>query len=230
MYLLIALTERDKRIILMLFLLVIVLIAFIAIVGAIITRVMKYQGQRMEDLTHDVVITGVIENKKQFLHYARVKNWRLFVTQAWIPLLIVFVGVMTLILRNAITDDWGYNLVDHHTTGFTTIFFLFDLDDPNIYHNFFGMNLICDWPAVLNSPHFEIEAWASYIFFFFVVVGGTWYLIILQSLIARTIKMYQLSYSMYHKSLDGYNVYDKYKKPAPTSEESRPVVPPDSPK
>ena len=203
----IALTDKDKRIILMLFLLLVVLIAFIAVLGAIITRVMRWQGKRMDDLTHDVVVTNVIDNKKAFLRYARTKNWYLFFKQAWIPLLIMVVAALTLIIRNTATNDWSYNLLDYEKTGFNTLFFIWDLKDPEIYHNFFGMNLICDWPKIINYPHFSIEAWASYLFFFGMLVGGTWYLVSLQCVIARTIRMYQLSYDLYRKSLDGYNKY-----------------------
>lgn len=205
----IALSDRDKRVILILFLLIIVAVALIAVLGAIITRVMKWQGRRIEDLTHDAVKTGVIENKKQFIRYARIKNWRLFFLQAWIPFTIMLLSALVLIIRNMATNDWGYNLVDHQTTGFTTLFFIFDFNDPEIYHNFFGLRILCDWPKVISMPHFSIQAWASYIFFFGMLVGGIWYLVSLQCLIARTIQMYRLSYQMYKKSLDGFNKYDQ---------------------
>lgn len=208
---LVAFSDRDKRVILILFLLIIVTIAFIAVLGAIITRVMQWQGKKMDELTHDVVITGVIENRRQFIRYARIKNWRLFFLQAWIPLLIIFVGVMTLIIRNAVTNDWGYNIYDYKDTGFNTLFFVWDFSDPNIYHRFFGITMICDWPPIINYPHFSINAWASYIFFLGTTVGGTWYFIRLQCLISRTIKMYKLSYTIYKKSLEDFNKYDGLK-------------------
>ena len=210
----IALTEKDKRVLLILFLLIIVVIAFVAVIGAIITRVMRWQGQKMDDLTHDVVVTNVVSNKKQFLRYARIKNWRYFFLQAWKPLLILLVTALVLIIHNSATNNWGYDLLDYKHTGFTTMFFLVNFDDPTIYHSFFGLNIICDWPKPLNIPHFEVEAIVSYIFFLGMLIGGTWYLIVLQCVIARTIRMYKLSYTMYHKSLNGYNKYDQLKNPA----------------
>ena len=204
---LISLSDKDKRVILIFFLLLIVIIAFIAIIGAIITRVMRWQGKRMDDLTHDVVVTNVIENKKDFMRYARIKNWYTFFKQAWIPLLILAASSLVLIIHNAATDNWGYDLVDYEKTGFTTLFFVWDFNDPNIYHTFFGMRLICDWPTIVNYPHFSLEAWASYIFFFGMIIGGGWYLVTLQCVIARTIRMWQLSYDLYTKSLEGYNKY-----------------------
>lgn len=210
-------SDKDKRILLILFLLIIVIIALVAVIGALITRVMRWQGKRMDDLTHDVVVTNVIENKKQFLHYARMKNWRLFFIQSWKPLTIMTAVALVLLIRNMVTADWSYNLVDYNVTGFNTLFFIFDFDDPNIYHTFFGINLICDWPHVISSPHFSPEAWASYVFFFGMLVGGIWYLVTLQCVISRTIRMYRLASSMYHKSLEGYNKYGTPKTTTTTS-------------
>ena len=204
---LISLSDKDKRVILIFFLLLIVIIAFIAVIGAIITRVMKWQGKKMDDLTHDVVVTNVVDNKKDFMRYARIKNWYTFFKQAWIPLIILTVSALILIIHNGATGDWSYDLLDYKSTGFTTLFFVWDFDDPNIYHTFFGVRLICDWPPILNYPHFSIEAWASYLFFFGMAIGGTWYLVTLQCVIARSIRMWQLSYDLYTKSLEGYNKY-----------------------
>ena len=202
--LLISLSDKDKRVILIFFLLLIVTIAFIAIIGAIITRVMKWQGKKMDDLTHDVVVTNVVDNKKAFLRYARIKNYYTFVRQSWKPLAILFITMMVLIIHNSVVG-WDYDLLDFNKTGFNTLFFVWDFSDPNIFHEFFGIRLICDWPPIINYPHFSIEAWASYIFFFGMMIGGIWYLITLQCVIARTIRMYQLYYELYRKSLDGYN-------------------------
>lgn len=202
----ISLSEKDKRVILIFFLLLIVTIAFIAVIGAIITRVMKWQGKRMDDLTHDVVVTNVIDNKKDFLRFARTKNWYLFFKQAWIPLVILLVSSLVLIIHNSVVG-WDYDLLDYEKTGFNTLFFIWDFNDPEIFHTFFGIKMICDWPKIINYPHFSLEAWASYIFFFGMLVGGTWYLIVLQCVIARTIRMYKLSYDIYGKSLEGFNKY-----------------------
>lgn len=202
----ISLSEKDKRVILIFFLLLIVTIAFIAVIGAIITRVMKWQGKRMDDLTHDVVVTNVIDNKKDFLRFARTKNWYLFFKQAWIPLVILLVSSLILIIHNSVVG-WDYDLLDYEKTGFNTLFFIWDFNDPEIFHTFFGIKMLADWPKIINYPHFSLEAWASYIFFFGMMVGGTWYLIVLQCVIARTIRMYKLSYDIYGKSLEGFNKY-----------------------
>ena len=43
------------------------------------------------------------------------------------------------------------------------------------------------------------------------IVGGSWYLIAIQSLISRTIRMYKLSTTVFEKSLEGFNQNEPFK-------------------
>ena len=201
----ISLTENDKRLIVALLLVVILVFVLIGYIGMIITRVMKWQGKKMDNLVHDVVVTKVITDKKHFIRYGRMKNWRTFFKQAWKPIIIMTVGIIVLLVRNMIYRDFSYNVFDYKKTGFGTLLFLWDFSSKDIYTTVFGIKVLAKWPPLLNTPHFELEAWASYIFMPCMIVGGGWYLVALQSLIARTIKLYKLSHSVFDKSLDGYN-------------------------
>lgn len=201
----ISLTENDKRLIVTLLLVVILVFVLIGYIGMIITRVMKWQGKKMDNLVHDVVVTKVITDKKHFIRYGRKKNWRTFFKQAWKPIIIMTVGIIVLLVRNMIYRDFSYNVFDYKKTGFGTLLFLWDFSSKDIYTTVFGIKVLAKWPPLLNTPHFELEAWASYIFMPCMIVGGGWYLVALQSLIARTIKLYKLSHSVFDKSLDGYN-------------------------
>lgn len=201
----ISLSETDKRVIFVLLLFIIVTLVILGYIGLIITRVMKWQGKRMDQLTHDVVVTKVIDNKKDFMRYARKKNWVCFFKQAWIPLLIMLVAGLILIIRNAVSKDWSYDVFDYKVTGFGTLLFIFDFSDPDIYVNVFGMTLLAEWPPVISYPHWSWEAWCSYLFVPIMTVGGVWYLISLQCVIARTIRMHELKHSVFDKSLENYN-------------------------
>ncbi len=205
MNILISLTENDKRLIVALLLVIILVFVLIGYIGMIITRVMKWQGKKMDNLVHDVVITKVITDKKHFIRYGRKKNWRTFFKQAWKPIIIMAVGIIVLLIRNMIYRDFSYNVFDYKKTGFNTLLFLWDFSSKDIYADIFGMKVLAKMPPLLNTPHFELEAWTSYIFMPCMIVGGCWYLVALQSLIARTIKLFKLSHSVFDKSLDGYN-------------------------
>ena len=58
------------------------------------------------------------------------------------------------------------------------------------------------------------------IFMSCMIVGGTWYLIAIQSLIARTIRMFQLSTSVFEKSLEGFNQNEQFKPSTPAPQEN----------
>lgn len=204
-----SLSENDKRLIFALLLVFILVFVLIGYIGYLITRVMKWQGKKLDTLVADPVVTRVITNKRHFCKYARKKNWRLFVKQSYISILIMITGALVLILRDAIMSDFAYNVWDYQEggTGFGTILFLFDFRKC---FQIVNGSVLVSWPEVINTPHFEVNAIVSYIFMTCMIVGGLWYLIALQSLISRTIRMYQLSTSAFEKTLEGFNQNTQY--------------------
>ena len=202
---LIALTETDKRVLIALCFVLIFAFILLGYIGLLIQRVMKNQGMKMDTMMHDIVITRVVSNKKQFIKCARTKNWVYFFKQAWIPLIILAVSFLIWITAQSIYE-FNYNLFDTQKTGFTTLFFTFNWEDPELYTKVFGLTLLAKWPELANTPHFEVEALFSYFFLPTFLTGIIWYLILLQALIARTYKMYRLADAIYEKSLEGYNI------------------------
>lgn len=204
---LISLSENDKRLILALFLVLILVFVLIGYIGFLITRLMKWQGKKLDTLVADPVVTRVITDKKHFIKYARKKNWRLFFKQSYIAILILVTAALVLVIRDAICRDFAYNVFEHHKTGFGTILFVWDFS--GCFKQQSG-SLLVTWPVLINKPHFEVNAIVSYIFVTSLIIGGGWYLIALQSLISRTIRMYQLSTSAFEKTLEGFNQNAQY--------------------
>ena len=202
MNILISLSENDKRLIFALLLVFILVFVLIGYIGFLITRVMKWQGKKLDHVVADPVVTRVITDKKHFKRYARKKNWRLFFKQSYIGVLILLTGGLVLLFRDIFTHDFAYQVFDHKTTGFGTILFVWDFSSC---FKFQSGSLVLNWPVLINTPHLVAEAWASYIFVTCLIVGGLWYLIALQALIARTIRMYHLSTSAFEKTLEGFN-------------------------
>lgn len=197
----VSLSPTDKRVIFFLLLLIILLLVALAYLGYIIKRIMIHQGKKVDDITHDAVITRVVDNRAHFVKYASKKNWILFFKQSYIPLLIILFGTLVLIIRNAVTQDFSYDVFDYHKTGFSTILFLWDFSNPDNYAKVFFLTLLAKWPDLLNTPHFEAEAWASYIFVPCVFVGGAWYLFSVQKALARTIRIHKLKKTLFAKDL-----------------------------
>ena len=197
---LISLSENDKRLIFALLIVIILLLVLIGYLSYLLVKLMMWQSKKMDTLIHDVIVTKVITDKKHLIQYGRKKNWALFFKQAYIPIIIALVGVIILLIRDSINNDFAYNPFSVEN-GFGSIFWTWKLSDE-----FVGGDLIKFNKIVLdNSPHFVAEGWAGYICCPCFIIGGLWYLVAVSSLIARTIMLYKRSREVFEKSLAGYN-------------------------
>ena len=199
---LISLSENDKRMIFAILIVAILVLVLIGYLGFLLTRLMKWQGKKMDTLIHDVVVTKVVKDKKHLISYGRKKNWALFFKQSYIPLIIITVGALVLIIRDSILNDWLYNPFSTEN-GFGTLFFTWKFSgemtgDSSSWIRF--NKLVVD-----NRPHFIASAWAGYIVCPCFLVGGVWYFLTASSLLARTIKLYMRSKQLFEKSLDDFN-------------------------
>ena len=201
MNVLLSLSENDKRLIFAILLVLILVIVLIGYIGFLVTRVMKWQGKKIDTLVADPVVTRVITDKHHFIRYARKKNWRLFFKQSYIGIILMILGVVILIIRDVVYKDFSYNPFNKDT-GFGSLLFVWDF---SVCFKREGISLVVNWPQLVNTPHFVLEAWGGYLFVIFVVTGGIWYLISLQALIARTLRMYKLSTTAFEKTLEGFN-------------------------
>ena len=76
MNLLVSLSENDKRLIFALLIVFVLVFVLIGYIGFLITRIMKWQGKKIDAVVADAVVSRVITTKKHFKEYARKKNWR----------------------------------------------------------------------------------------------------------------------------------------------------------
>lgn len=210
-YILISLSENDKRVLIGICIAIILIIVLIGILGSLVIKMMKYQGKKCDTLVADVVTARLIKSPAQLRKYARKKNVRYFIKQAWLPLLLVIIGVGTLFAHNIINEDWSYNPFNM-TDGFGTLLYTWDFNDPDMWTTIFGLRVIADWPPIVTRPHFVMEAIYSYGFVIFTFIGGIWYLVVSQAYLARTIRAGTLSRKLFEKSLDNFDLTA----PAPT--------------
>ena len=200
--LLIKLSENDKRVIIAIFLILILVFVLIGLIGSLIVRTMKWQGQKCDTLVSDVVTNHIVTTPTQLRNYARKKNARYFIKQAWIPILLILTGLLIIIIRDAVKQDWSYNPFNTND-GFGTLLFICDFDNAQ-YATIFGIKLLADWPPFI-APHFEQAALVSYFAIPPLIIGACWYLVAAQAYLARTIRAYQLSKKVFEKSLEDFN-------------------------
>ena len=202
--LLIQLTETDKRILIALCLVLILVFVIIGLLGSLIIRTMRWQGKKCDTLVSDVVVYKIVTTPKQLKKYARKKNSRYFLKQAWLPLLFVTLGALALIIHNIVFKNWAYNPFNSND-GFGTLLFLWDFNEADSYTTVFGLKVLAKWPPLYNQPHFVIDAIYSYIGVPLIIIGGIWYIVVAQAYLARTIRASKLSKQVFEKSLEGVN-------------------------
>ena len=201
---LIKLSENDKRVIIALLFVLILVFVIIGLLGSLIIRTMRWQGKKCDTLISDVVTHRIIQNPHQLRKYACKKNARYFIKQAWIPVLIILIGAGALIIHNIVNKNWAYNPFNKDD-GFGTLLFLWYFSDPDSYTVVFGLKILAKWPPLMNRPHFVVEAIFSYICVPCFIVGGIWYFVAAQAYLARTIRAHALAKKVFEKSLDNFD-------------------------
>lgn len=200
---LLKITENDKRVVIALLFIIIILFVVIGLLGSLIIRTMRWQGKKCDTLVSDVVTNHIVTTPHQLRVYAAKKNIRHFIKQAWIPIIIILVGVVTLIIRNAVMKDWSYNPFNIDD-GFGSLFFVWDFSKI-ITAPESGVGILLNWPELINQPHFVVEAIPAYVVVSCAIVGGLWYLVVAQAYLARTLRAIKLSKKVFEKSLENFD-------------------------
>lgn len=214
---LLKMSENDKRVIVALLFAIILTFVIIGLLGALIIRTMKWQGKKCDTLVSDVVTNHIVTTPYQLRKYASIKNARQFIKQAWMPIIILLIGAAVLIVHNIVVKDWTYDPFNKET-GFGTLLFMWDFNDPDSYTTIFGIKVIANWPPLINEPHFAVEALWSYFHIGCLAVGGLWYIVVSQAYLARTIRAIQLSKKVFEKSLDNFD------QNTPVNEQGQPTI------
>lgn len=201
---LLKLSENDKRLIIVILLLAILIFVIAGYVGLFVKKIMSIQSKKADTMVHDVVKAGVITTPKGLCNFGMRKNWRVLFQQSWIPVCIMLFGTLMLLIYCLATNNWDVNVWDYQNEGFGTLFHIFDWAHiPTA--NFFGIQLMNAWPECISTPHLSGYAWGSYIFIPCMFVGGTWFLVCTQAYIARSFRIKKLSKTVFNKSLDDFN-------------------------
>ena len=93
---LIKLSENDKRVLIALCLLVLVIIVIVGYLTIWVKKIMTNQGKKVDKMMYDIMKAKVITDSKTFSRVAKLKSRRYLVKQSWLPLLIAlfFTGVI----------------------------------------------------------------------------------------------------------------------------------------
>ncbi|MBM3909658.1 MAG: hypothetical protein FJ352_02690 [Firmicutes bacterium] len=183
--------------------LVLLALALIGGIGWIFETLIKKYGDQVDAETWKIYETRTVNTPKEFAKIAYKKSHRqAFKDYFWALLTIglmlgILFGYMTLMNDPTLIAD----LTNYETRGFNTIFPIFDW--ANIpTSNFFGLNIISDWPTLLNVPRFVPEATISYVIFLLTLFGGLLLTRATLALIGRTLRIQNKRNQIFMKNLD----------------------------
>ncbi len=183
--------------------LVLLVLALVGGIGWLFETLIKKYGDQVDAETWKIYETRTVNTPKEFAKIAFKKSHRqAFKDYFWALLTIGFMlgvlyGYMALMNDPTLIQD----LFNYETRGFNTIFPIFDW--ANIpTSNFFGLNIISDWPTLLNVPRFVPEATISYVIFLLSLLGGLLLSRATLALIGRTLRIQNKRNQIFMKNLD----------------------------
>ncbi len=183
--------------------LVLLVLALVGGIGWLFETLIKKYGDQVDAETWKIYETRTVNTPKEFAKIAFKKSHRqAFKDYFWALITIGFMlgvlyGYMALMNDPTLIQD----LFNYETRGFNTIFPIFDW--ANIpTSNFFGLNIISDWPTLLNVPRFVPEATISYVIFLLSLLGGLLLTRATLALIGRTLRIQNKRNQIFMKNLD----------------------------
>ena len=205
---LIQLTERDKRLLIALFIIFIVVFVLIAYIGQGVKSLMKRYGKGIDGYMHDLCKAKLVKNPKEFVAQVYKKETRvLYLKMRWACRIgLVISGMLILYAFVFRKDDPGSFAFFNDAMNDLKFGLTWPKDE------FFGIkNFPVDWPVVSKypSPKFEIASIITYlsvigyIYVGFVIVTST------MRFIARLNRARVKSVDVFTKSLDKLDLGDE---------------------
>ena len=189
----------------LLYLILIIIFLLIALVGGIgwlFERLVMRFGLQVDMDTWKIVETRVVTTPNDFKRIAFKKSYRrAFIDFFWVYLyagltLGVLFGYMALFNDQTLIND----LFDYTTRGFNTLFPIFDWQNLPT-NEFFGFQLISDFPTLLNAPRFVPEAIISYLIFILAMATLVNLTKAVLALFGRTIHIFNKANIIFTKNL-----------------------------
>lgn len=183
--------------------LVLLALALVGGIGWLFETLIKKYGDQVDAETWKIYETRTVNTPKEFAKIAFKKSHRQAFKDYFWALLTIGLMLGTLFGYMAFMNDPTLiqDLFNYETRGFNTIFPIFDW--ANIpTSNFFGLNIISDWPTLLNVPRFVPEATISYVIFLLALFGGLLLMRATLALIGRTLRIQNKRNQIFMKNLD----------------------------
>lgn len=203
---LLKLTENDKRILIAIFLVFILVLVLLGYIYTIIKKVMKRQGKTVDKYMYDLVETKVVNTPSHFKKVARKKSNLLFFKKAKTPAIIFAISAIVILLYVVISGNSDLKVLFSQDQGFGSLIITFDWKNtPKATLLGIKTFIPVNWPEVLHSPTFlynSFSAWISYFTIPAITISLIWYIFNVQAYIARSLRIKKMSKDVFAKDLE----------------------------
>jgi hypothetical protein len=197
--LLVALSEREKRLIGIVLFVILSVIYVIGIIANFFVNLFDARGKEIDHYLSDMLEFKIIKEPKYFRRYVTKREHRsLYLAIKWpTRLFIVSALLMALFITTALEGDYNIilKIIDD---------LVFEINFPT--QQFFGLNIINDWPFISVPTVLDYSTNGIYTYAF-LTVFFYWSLILINSLFnfaARSTRASRYSRTSFGKSLDAF--------------------------
>lgn len=221
-----ALSEKSQnvlKVIIIILLILVIVLTLLGLLGMLIEKIMKKQGRKVDEYMNHLIFSRMVDKKKDFEKYAKLKNRILFFKQSIPPVIFGVAAVLIWVIyhlafnpnwsESIFTGDLWYDGVNQRVgTGIMTLFYTFDFTKVEYVP---PLGFTFDKIIVTNTPHFVgWPTFINYIVFIFGAIAIIWYLVNVQAYVSRLFRISELSKKLYSKDLDSIDLsyfYDQQK-------------------
>lgn len=193
--------------ILVIFIILVSLFAFIGLIGLGIKKLMNYYGRSVDNLMSKLVISRAINNPADFRRIAFAKSYQSFYKASIAPTLLMITALVIYCVYHLIDGNWMESIFDIKT-GIGTLFHVFDWSTLEYFPplGFDFENLV-----MINEPHFlSGPEMTNYFIFLLGFSGVIYYLFVTLAKVSRDIRIIKLAKTMFRKDLDNVDLNSFY--------------------
>lgn len=194
----IVLSENDKRILVIIFLVFLLLVLLIGILTKVIKKEEKKEGLKLDKYVNGYIKYGFIKTEKEFKKLCKKKNDLLLLKQLSLPLIIFIIAFATLGIFCSVTkQDMSYIWPIYND-----MLIKIEVEETTA----FGfLKVWASMPHFADNSfifHSSTEAIISYIFLFLFIIGVILYIIAIFKYIAREKRILQKAKSIFDIKLE----------------------------
>ena len=203
--------NNDRKLLIALLVIFVVLFVVLGLIGMAVRKLMEIQGNRLDREMGKPARAGVVYDAASFKKLAGEKNRRIYFKESLVPFGLAFLGLLVFLIGNAITKEWDADLLGR----FGTLFYRFDWNNPDNFHEFFGINIVCRFPPLVEDahgglPYVDPSYWLAYTVVPIWAIALVYYLVVSLGFLSRLLRMNKRASTIYDHKLEDFNYYDAF--------------------